>query len=276
MSETTPATRNPNPCVALLQNREAALAELVGKEHIARFMAATLSTLRKDSKLALCTRESFYAAAHQAALLKLQPGILGEVYLVPYGKTATLIIGYKGYIVLAGRHPDIKRCDGRPIYEGEDFEFDEVSGYLHHKRDWQAKREDKDLIGAWAAAWRHDDPPDHPSYQWVMNREEIEKVSKGGNIWRDNMPAMFRKTAIRTLFQRGSVPRSIDMTQALEYEAEEERKAEVLSVRDERLDEEPPPVDMEEGFDDEDAARKEDKDYHDDLGFEDPERGSDG
>jgi len=206
-------------------------------------MAATLAQLRpvnaqgKPNGLLKCEPASFYAAAHTAATLRLQPGTLGLCYLVPYGRTAQLIISYKGLIELAYRHPRVLKISAELVYKGEDFTHNKATGEIAHSTSLDVKRTDKNIIGAWCRVVMKDSP--EPVTQ-VMSRDEIEAIRKtspgaNGNFWTKHYGRMARKTVIRSLFNGGSVPVHGDLQAGMEHEAM--RDAEVLAVKDEPAEE---------------------------------------
>ena len=64
-----------------------------------RMLRVILSECNKAPALFDCSRESFLGAILQCSALGLEPGsALGHCYLIPYGKTCQLIIGYRGMI----------------------------------------------------------------------------------------------------------------------------------------------------------------------------------
>lgn len=222
----------------LIKSREAALAEIVGPKQIKTFMGNVLSQLQPTNaagmpnKLLNCTPQSFYAAAHQAAILNLQPGPMEEVYLVPYGKKASLIIGYKGMLELARRHPAVLKVTAKVIYKDDHFESDEATGMIDHKSPLSGKKTDEEIIGAYCRAViiGSDEP-----ISLVMNLDQIEERRKRsaaaqGNFWQNDYAAMARKTVIRALFNGGELPRTRDMAAAIDYELKLESRHEVPAI----------------------------------------------
>jgi phage RecT family recombinase len=239
MTEKT--TKKAHPCAVILRERKEALEAVLGPERIKAFMANVFAQLSptnaagKPNKLLQCSPGSFFAACHQAATLGLQPGPLDEVYLVPYGKKAGLIIGYKGMLELARRHSDILKITAKCVYAGDEFGHDEATGQIHHSSNWEVDKTDDNIVGAYCrAVVRNCEEP----ISLVMNKAQIEmrrnrSAAKNGNFWRDDYAAMARKTVIRAHFNGGELPRSTALAAAIQYEVEEEKRAEVLSVRTE-------------------------------------------
>ena len=99
----------------------AGLASHVTPERQVR-VALTMAT--RQPKLAECTPESFLMALIEAGQLGLEPGgVLGQAYLVPYGKTVQFIPGYRGLVDLCLRTGDVTSADARAVYEGDTFEY---------------------------------------------------------------------------------------------------------------------------------------------------------
>src|SRR6185369_3570445 len=81
-----------------------------------------MTSIQRTPKLLDCTQASLLAAVIQSAQLGLEPdGVIGHAYLVPYGKVAQLIIGYKGLIDLARRRGHISTIYAQPVYEKDRY-----------------------------------------------------------------------------------------------------------------------------------------------------------
>ena len=65
-----------------------------------RFVRIAITTIRQNPKLAQCNQESLLGALMVSAQLGLEPGVLGQCYLIPYGRECQFQIGYKGMIEL--------------------------------------------------------------------------------------------------------------------------------------------------------------------------------
>ena len=100
-----------------------ALSKAVDPE---RFMRVALTLLRTNAKLAQCDPMSVLGSLMTCAQLSLDPGPLGEAYLVPFGGEAALIIGYQGMIKLAYNSGRIASIYAEMIH-AEDY-FEETKG----------------------------------------------------------------------------------------------------------------------------------------------------
>lgn len=76
----------------------AALADRIGPD---RFVRAAVTSIRTSPQLAQCEPLSILGGLFVAAQLALEVGgPRGLAYLVPYGREAQLIVGYRGYVEL--------------------------------------------------------------------------------------------------------------------------------------------------------------------------------
>lgn len=104
----------------------------VMKENAGTFAASLLELVTSDEKLLACDGRLLMAEAMKAASLHLPLNKqLGYAYIVPYGNTPTMIIGYKGLYQLAIRSGLYKNINSDVVYEGEYQGYDKISGELH-------------------------------------------------------------------------------------------------------------------------------------------------
>lgn len=173
-----------------------------------------MTSIAKTPELLECSQSSLAAACLQAAQIGLEPdGVLGFAYLVPYGKTATLIPGYKGLIDLARRSGKIVTIEARIVHAKDKFRYAfGLKPVLEHQPFQQD--EAGALIAAYAIAHLKDG-----GHQWdVMWRREIEvirKRSKMGNAgaWVSDYEEMAKKTVLRRLCKM--LPASVELHQAV-------------------------------------------------------------
>ncbi|ERI10864.1 recombination protein RecT [Aneurinibacillus aneurinilyticus] len=183
---------------------------------IDRLTRISLTTIRTNPALLNCTMPSLLGAVMQAAQLGLEPGLLGHCYIIPYGKEATFVIGYKGMIDLARRSGNIKSIYAHSVFENDEFEYEYgLHPSLIHR---PAMKERGEFIGAYAVAHFNDG-----GYQFeFMPKEEIEKrklrskAYKSGP-WVTDYEEMAKKTVVRHMFK--FLPISIEiMKQAAQDE----------------------------------------------------------
>lgn len=88
-------------------------------------LRVVLTTVRRTPGLLACTRESVLGAIMQCAQLGLPPdGMLGLAYLLPYGNTCQLIVGYKGLIELARRSGKVASIRAHVVHRGDYFKYE--------------------------------------------------------------------------------------------------------------------------------------------------------
>lgn len=99
------------------------------KENAGAFATSIMELVTSDETLLQCDPNELMAEAIKAASLKLPLSKqLGYAYLVAYGNTPTMIIGYKGLFQLAIRSGLYKIINAGVVYEGELQDFDKLTG----------------------------------------------------------------------------------------------------------------------------------------------------
>lgn len=78
----------------------AALPKHLNPDRMARI---ALTEFRKNKELANCDPKTIFASIIIAAQLGLEPGVMGQAYLIPYKTTCTLVPGWQGYVDLVSR-----------------------------------------------------------------------------------------------------------------------------------------------------------------------------
>jgi recombination protein RecT len=214
-----------------LRVKESALAQYVTNglkpEALIRFALLDYST---NEKLQACTRQSLYLALIACAVTGLEPGGLrGEAYLVPYGKEATFVPGYKGLIKLARRSRGIRKLSCNVVYDGDFFDYDVgTSAFVKHKPTLGDRG---DIIAAYAAA-ELDDGALEVELMPFADLEKVRKASKGGPAWRDWEDQMYRKAPIRRLCKRLPLGSDYFIAQALDTHVDQGELAQYRNVID--------------------------------------------
>lgn len=193
------------------------LPKHVSADRLARI---ALSEIRKTPALLECNIDSLMAAVMQSAKLGLEPGMLGQCYLVPFynnkrkQKEVQFIIGYKGLIDLVRRSGHVSTITAREVHENDEFiiEFG-LEDKVIHKPVLRGDR--GPVIGYYAKAEMKDG-----GYAFeYMSREDVEqhrdKFSKAKDFgpWVDNFDEMAKKTVIRRLIKY--LPISIELQSQL-------------------------------------------------------------
>ncbi|MCV2395958.1 recombinase RecT [Actinotalea sp. M2MS4P-6] len=163
-----------------------------------RLARIALTVLRQTPQLARCNPQSFLGALMTSAQLGLEPGPLGEAYLVPYGNNVTFIPGYRGLVKLAWQSGQLKSIAAHTVHEHDEFDYAYgLDPVLHHKPALNGRGE---VIAVYAVAVLKDGG----SAFIVMSREDVDAIRKrsrasGNGPWVTDWDAMARKTAVRQL-----------------------------------------------------------------------------
>lgn len=181
-----------------------------------------LTEFRKTPALLNCDQKSLFGAILQCAALGLEPGgALGHCYLLPYGRTCQLIIGYRGMIDLARRSGQIISLYAYVVHEKDDFNY-KLGLYPDIEHVPSSEADPGPVTHVYAVAKLKDGGVQFE----VMSRAEIEAVrarSKAGRSgpWVTDWDAMAKKTVIRRLFKY--LPVSIEAARATEIDERSER-----------------------------------------------------
>lgn len=87
-----------------------------------RLARIAMTEFQKTPALAKCKPVSFVGSVMQAAQLGLEPGIMGQAYLIPYGDTCTFIPGWKGLVDLMSRTGRATVWTGC-VHKGDEFDY---------------------------------------------------------------------------------------------------------------------------------------------------------
>ncbi|WAT31785.1 recombination protein RecT [Pseudomonas sp. GXZC] len=189
----------------------AALPKHMTPERMARIVT---TEIRKNPELVKCEQQSFLGAVIQCAQLGLEPGnTLGHAYILPYGKQAQLIIGYRGMIDLARRSGQIISISARTVREGDYFEYEfGLDENLVHRPIETTQP------GAVTHVYAVARLKDGGRQFEVMSHAQIEdvraqsKAAKSGP-WVTHWEEMAKKTVIRRLFKY--LPVSVEIQRAV-------------------------------------------------------------
>jgi recombination protein RecT len=162
--------------------------------------------IRKTPLLARCTQASVLGGLMNIAQLGLRAGVLGQAWLIPFqdkqNKTyqAQLVIGYKGYVELAHRSPNVAGIVARTAYENDVFEVElGTSDRIVHKPLMTGNR------GKPIAHYAVVKFTNGGHTFWWMTEDEMDEHrllhagSPNKGPWRDNRIEMSQKTVIRKL-----------------------------------------------------------------------------
>ena len=189
---------------------ELALPKLLNSD---RFIRIALTEIQRTPKLLKCTQVSLLGALMECAQLGLEPGVLGQAYLIPYKQTATLIVGYKGLINLARRSGQVSSISAHVAHEKDEFDFGfGDSPFIKHKPTQEA--DPGKIIAVYGVAILTDGSK-HLEVMWIRQVEAIRKRSRAGNDgpWVTDYEEMARKTVIRRICKY--LPLSVELQRAV-------------------------------------------------------------
>lgn len=213
----TPARRGSGTTIADLIKAQKPQIALALPAHIGteRFTRIALTELRRNPKLAACNPMSLLGALMQSAQLGLEPGPLGQAYLVPFKDEVTFIVGYRGLIDLFRRSGEMESIVAREVREHDQFEFwvDETGDRLRHVPTLTGERGQAYAYYA-IARFR-----DGGQLVHVMTRDDVERHrkrsrAKDSGPWVTDYDAMARKTVIRAMAPY--LPLSAEIADAIE------------------------------------------------------------
>jgi recombinase, phage recT family len=202
-----------------------------------RFVRIAITTIRQNPRLAQCSQESLLGALMVSAQLGLEPGILGQCYLIPFenkklGKVECQFqIGYKGLIELLRRSGQLSDIYSYVVYENDDFEITYgLSRDLKHKPNFSDRGE---IIGFYAVAILKDGAK---AFEY-MTKEEIikheEKYRKGSyknDVWNKNFEEMSQKTVVKKLLKW--LPISVEFLENIEKDDKSFKVTETKNAED--------------------------------------------
>ena len=173
-----------------------------------RFVRIAITTIRQNPKLAKCNQESLLGALMVSAQLGLEPGTLGQCYLIPFENKrmgtveCQFQIGYKGLIELLRRSGQLSDIYSYTVYENDDFNIEYgLSRTLTHKPNFDERGEIK---GFYAVAILKDGAK---AFEYMTKDEVVkheEKYRKGSyknDVWNKNFEEMAQKTVVKKLLK---------------------------------------------------------------------------
>lgn len=183
-----------------------------------RMIEITMTEIARNPDLLKCTQASLIGCVIQSAQLGLQPGIVGEAYLIPFRNNkrnvteCTLIPGYKGLLKLAFNSGELAAVQCEVVRKGDAFDYRYgTDGYLHHVPS-DEDEEVRAMTHAYAVI--HMKGSDVPTWE-VFNRRKVEKAKKssraaasGRSPWSTHEDEMWMKTVLRHVCKR--LPASIE------------------------------------------------------------------
>lgn len=197
-----------------------------------RYLRMVVTACLRQPRLLECSRPSLVLAVMECAALGLEiDSVSGMAYMVPFREKgemrATLIVGYRGMIQLCYRHPKVVDMAAVPIFEQDDYAYEEgIRPVLKHRpkpgvKTWET------LIGAYARGVIVGGGRPFK----MMFKDEIEEHRARSRSWQHNPELsawtsdpipMALKTPVRTLVK--FMPQSAQLMRALAVEQDPENE----------------------------------------------------
>ncbi len=199
-------------------------------------MANMMVAINNQEKLALCDPMSVAAAIIQPTMLGLSLHT-GDAYIIPYGKNATMQIGYKGLVTLALRTKEFVTLNADDVKEGEYKGVDRLTG--EHKFNFiddPAERMTKKTIGYFAffeltngfkktLFWTQEQLHEHFVKFSKFNYDSIKREWKGGLL---DIHHKSKITMLKQILMKWA-PKSSEIVQAVQKDGStyDEKGAEI-------------------------------------------------
>lgn len=215
----------------------------------------------KGKQLVMCSPQSILNSLMVAATLGLDPTLgTGKFYLIPRRNKGVLeccpLVGYKGLLELAMRHPRVSAINVQLVFTGEEFAIDPThpTRPIRHAMRFDVAKSEQTLVGGYAICWlKNSRQPIWEFLPKVGERSiEARRIRSGATAfgpWKTDYLAMARKSVLRALVGGGTVPTREEMSTAIAVEqvldsSEERGSHEMLSVVASGVDLELPPEPM--------------------------------
>ena len=193
-----------------------------------RFLRIVLTQLRRIQNLSQCTSQSFFGCVIEAAQVGLEPGVLGQCWILPYYNTkkkvyeAQLVVGYRGLVQLAYRSQLVRAIWAREVYDGDRFVWEEgLLRRLEHTPG-SSDHDPARITHTYAVVETASGGIVHD----VMTRKDVDAVrarakAKDYGPWATDFAEMAKKTVLRRLLK--VAPQSVELQRVLDSEEKSER-----------------------------------------------------
>lgn len=211
-----------------------------------RLTQLAIATYKQIPDLKNCSTQSMLGCCLKCAETGLEPNdIMGNAYILPYYnskthcKEAQFILGKNGMLELVRRSGQVKTISTQCVYEGDEFDSweDETGVHFTYRPNLDADHDDSKLRRVYLSCHLKDGG----LVFLQMSKKEVDAVrerSKAGSSgpWKSDYAAMAEKTVIRRAFNRGLLPRSVEVAKAV---TEDESTPVVLDEDGTRIFEDP-------------------------------------
>ena len=162
-----------------------------------RFMRNMGRQLVGNNSLQDCDPSSLVTSCVEAANLGLDIGTLGSCHVIPYGRKATLVIGYQGLIDLAIRSGTVRAIHCNVVRKNDEYGANQTS-FFHNYDPFAPESERDEIVGVYTVI----ELVNGASQYETMSVEQVEQVRQGSagrnsGPWTDHWDRMAIKTVIR-------------------------------------------------------------------------------
>lgn len=182
-----------------------------------RFTRIAITTVRQNPKLAECNPESLLGSLMIIAQLGLEPGVLGQCYLIPYGTECQFQLGYKGMIELLRRTGQLNDIYAYTVYSNDEFSIEYgLDRTLKHIPAFTNPDGRGEIVGFYSVAILKDGTRafEYMTKQEIISHEEKYRKGKYKNsVWEKNFEEMALKTVTKKMLKW--LPISIEMIENL-------------------------------------------------------------
>lgn len=192
----------------MLPSMQQVLPKHVTAERMSRI---SLSVIRQNPKLLECNIHSLMGAVMESAKLGLEPGMMGQAYLLPFRNNKTnqnevqFIVGYKGLIDLVRRSGHVSTIEARVVYENDEFDYEYgLENKLYHK---PTLNDEGKPIAYYAICKMKDGGSSFlvmGQSKMEKYRDQFAKAKYQGKVvgpWKDHFEEMAKKTVLRQLIK---------------------------------------------------------------------------
>jgi recombination protein RecT len=198
-----------------------------------RMARIALTAFRGTPKLGDCKPESVFAAVIMGSQLGLEPGIMGQAYLIPYGRECQFVPGWQGYVDLVSRAGRASVWTGA-VYQGDEFDYGLGDRpFISHKEHPDSDRDPSKLTHCYAvgrvkgAEWPIVEVWSRRRLE--KHRDRYNKVGRGHYSF-NNFEMYGRKIPLLQVIKY--MPKSVEMQQLAELDVAAESGAQNLSIKE--------------------------------------------
>lgn len=195
-----------------------------------RLVQMAVAAYSRTPKLAQCSNTSILSCCLQCATLGLEPSAvdgLGRAYILPYWNKNTksyeaqFMLGKNGMIELARRSGEVKSIRTQCVYDDDDFEYweDESGVHFSYRPNLDSVHDADHMRLVFLSCHLKDGG----LVLLVMSKPEVDAVRRRSQAssngpWATDYEAMAEKTVIRRAFNRGMLPRSVEVANAVAHD----------------------------------------------------------